>query len=122
MSGRNSSAFPWNALISGADMGLYEDALALYFQMVEEDVEPDEYTFPRVLKACGGVGMIQVGEEIHRHVIRFGFGNDTFVLNSLVDMYDKCGDIVKARYMFDRIDDKDLVSWNTMIIGYFPQS
>lgn len=120
MSDRNSSTFPRNSLISGyVEMGLYEDALALYFQMVEEDMEPDEYTFPRVLKACGGIGMIQVGEEIHRHAIRFGLGNDTFVLNSLVDMYAKCGDIVKARNVFDRINDKDLVSWNTLIIGYF---
>ncbi|XP_073041628.1 LOW QUALITY PROTEIN: pentatricopeptide repeat-containing protein At4g25270, chloroplastic-like [Primulina eburnea] len=120
MSGRNSSSFPWNSLISGyVEMGLYEDALALYFQMVEEDMEPDEYTFPRVLKACGGIGMIQVGEEIHRHVIRFGLANDTFVLNSLVDMYAKCGDIVKARNVFYRINHKDLISWNTMIIGYF---
>ncbi|KAL0304772.1 UNVERIFIED_CONTAM: Pentatricopeptide repeat-containing protein, chloroplastic [Sesamum calycinum] len=52
MPDRNSSAFPWNSLISGyAEEGLYEDALALYFQMVEEGVEPDQYTFPRVLKA-----------------------------------------------------------------------
>ncbi|KAG8381488.1 hypothetical protein BUALT_Bualt06G0127000 [Buddleja alternifolia] len=119
MPGRNSSAFPWNSLISGyAETGLYEDALAMYFQMVEEGVEPDQYTFPRVLKACGRVGMIQVGEEVHRHVIRFGFGNNTFVLNALVDMYAKCGDIIKARKVFESIGEKGLVSWNSMIIGY----
>ncbi|KAK4385100.1 Pentatricopeptide repeat-containing protein, chloroplastic [Sesamum angolense] len=119
MPDRNSSAFPWNSLISGyAEEGLYEDALALYFQMVEEGVEPDQYTFPRVLKACGGVGMIQVGEEVHRHVIRFGFGNNTFVLNALVDMYAKCGDIIRARKVFNSIDQKALVSWNSMIVGY----
>ncbi|KAL3834598.1 hypothetical protein ACJIZ3_009334 [Penstemon smallii] len=119
MSHRNSSAFPWNSLIAGyAEMGLYEDALALYFQMVEEGVEPDEYTFPRVLKACGGVGIINVGEEVHRNVIRAGFGNNTFVLNAIVDMYAKCGDIVRARKIFSSIENKELVSWNSMIIGY----
>nr|AYM00563.1 pentatricopeptide repeat protein [Salvia miltiorrhiza] len=119
MPDRNSSAFQWNSLISGyAEMGLYEDALALFFQMVEEGVRPDEYTFPRALKACGGVGMIRVGEEVHRWVIRSGFGNNTFVLNALVDMYAKCGDIVRARKVFDGIKGKELVSWNSMIIGY----
>lgn len=119
MPDRNSSAFQWNSLISGyAEMGLYEDALALFFQMVEEEVQPDEYTFPRVLKACGGVGMIQVGEEVHRWVIRYGFGSNTFVLNALVDMYAKCGDIIRARKVFDNIKEKDLVSWNSMITGY----
>ncbi|KAI5670252.1 hypothetical protein M9H77_10616 [Catharanthus roseus] len=115
---RNASAFPWNSLIAGyTEKGLYEDALALYFQMVEEDVEPDQHTFPRVLKACGGIGFIGVGKEIHRHVIRCGLGDDGFVLNALVDMYAKCGDIVKARKVFDRIMNKDLVSWNSMLIG-----
>lgn len=116
---RHESAFPWNSLIAGyAEKGLYEDALALYFQMVEEGVKPDQHTFPRVLKACGGIGLIQVGEEVHLHVIRYGYGNDGFALNALVDMYAKCGDIVKARKVFNRILDKDLVSWNSMLNGY----
>ncbi|KAL1531325.1 UMP/CMP kinase [Salvia divinorum] len=119
MSDQNSSAFQWNSLISGyAKMGQYEDALALFFQMVEDGVRPDQYTFPRVLKACGGVGMVQIGEEVHRWVVRSGFGNNTFVLNALVDMYPKCGDIITARKVFDGIKGKDLVSCNSMINGY----
>lgn len=116
---RNASAFSWNSIISGyAEKVLFEDALAMYFQMMEEGVEPDCYTFPRALKACGGIGLIHVGEEVHRHVIRHGFGSNGFILNALVDMYSKCGDIVKARKLFDQIGTKDLVSWNSMLIGY----
>ncbi|XP_024927939.2 pentatricopeptide repeat-containing protein At4g25270, chloroplastic [Ziziphus jujuba] len=119
MSKRDSSAFAWNSLISGhAELGLYEDALALYFQMEEEGVEPDRYTFPRVLKACAGVGFIQIGVAVHRHIVRSGFLDDGFVLNALVDMYAKCGDIVKARKVFDKIASPDLVSWNSMLTGY----
>ncbi|CAH1423936.1 unnamed protein product [Lactuca virosa] len=116
---RNSSAFAWNSLISGyTETGLYEDALALYFQMVEEGVDPDGFTFPRVLKACGGMGLIHVGQQVHREIIRCGYVNDGFVLNGLVDMYAKCGDIVKARKVFDKIPSKDIVSWNSMLTGY----
>lgn len=119
MAKRDASAFPWNSLISGyAELGMYEDAMALYFQMEEDGVEPDPFTFPRVLKACGGIGSICVGEEVHRHVVRSGFANDGFVLNALVDMYAKCGDIVKARKVFDKIAFRDLISWNAMLTGY----
>ena len=119
MSRRNRSAFAWNSLISGyAELGLYEDAMALYFQMEEEGVVPDRFTFPRVLKACGGIGSISVGEEVHRHVVRCGFADDGFVLNALVDMYAKCGDIVKARKVFDKIVCRDSVSWNSMLTAY----
>lgn len=115
---RAVSAFPWNSLISGyVEMAEYEDAIALYFQMNEEGIQPDRHTFPRVLKACAGLGSIQVGEAVHRDAVRLGFGNDLFILNSLVDMYAKCGDIVRARKVFDRIPYKDLVSWNSMITG-----
>lgn len=116
---RDESAFAWNSLISGySELGMFEDALALYFQMEEEGVEPDRHTFPRALMACSGIGSVRVGEELHRHVVRCGFFNDVFVLNALVDMYAKCGDIVKSRKVFDRIASKDLVSWNSMIQGY----
>ncbi|KAJ1426503.1 Tetratricopeptide-like helical domain superfamily [Sesbania bispinosa] len=118
---RDTYAFPWNSLISGyAQLGLYDDAIALYFQMVEEGVEPDLFTFPRVLKVCAGLGSVQVGEEVHRHVVRSGFSNDGFVLNALVDMYSKCGNIVKARKIFNKIppSSRDSVSWNTMLTAY----
>ncbi|CAA7033458.1 unnamed protein product [Microthlaspi erraticum] len=89
-----SSAFAWNSLISGyAESGQHEDAMALYFQMAEEGVKPDRFTFPRVLKACGGIGSVQIGEAIHRDLVKEGFGDDVYVLNALVDMYAKCGDI-----------------------------
>ena len=116
---RGESAFPWNSLIAGyTESGLYEDAMALYFQMEEEGVEPDQFTFPRVLKASGGIGLIRIGEAVHRDLVRLGFANDGFVLNALVDMYAKCGDIVKARRIFDKIDCKDSISWNSMLTGY----
>lgn len=119
MSKRNQFAFPWNSLVSGyTELGQYEDAIALYFQMEEEDVEPDIFTYPRVLKACAGLGSIRVGEAVHRDAVRFGFGYDVFVQNALVDMYAKCGDIVKAKRVFDKIGCKDQVSWNSMLTGY----
>ncbi|RID78736.1 hypothetical protein BRARA_A01531 [Brassica rapa] len=119
MSKRKSSAFAWNSLISGyAESAQYEDAMAIYFQMAEDGVKPDRFTFPRVLKACGGIGSIQIGEAIHRDLVKEGFGHDVYVLNALVDMYAKCGDIVKARNVFDMIPHKDYVSWNSMLTSY----
>ncbi|KAI0499886.1 hypothetical protein KFK09_018094 [Dendrobium nobile] len=112
-------AFPWNALISGyADAGLHEDAMALYHQMEEEDVEPDRFTFPRVIKACAGLGSVPHCEYVHRHLVRSGFATDPFALNALVDMYAKCGDIARARRIFDQIPDRDPIAWNSMLNGY----
>lgn len=112
-------AFSRNTLIKGyVELNMFEDAMATYYQMEEDNVEPDRYTFPRVLKACAGIGSISVAEGVHRQAVRTGFGNDPFVLNALVDVYSKCGDIGKARRIFDVIQQYDIVSWNSIIAGY----
>ncbi|KAJ4807697.1 Pentatricopeptide repeat-containing protein [Rhynchospora pubera] len=114
-----SSVFIWNCLISGyAEFGFYHDALALYHQMEEDGIPPDRFTFPRVLKACAGLRLLPLGQNIHRHVVRSGFGNDLYSLNALVDMYAKCGHIQAARKVFDVISERDLISWNSMLVAY----
>lgn len=41
-----------------------------------------------------------------------------FFQNALVSMYAKCGDLMDARRVFDRMAQRDVVSWNSMISGY----
>ncbi|WVZ17103.1 hypothetical protein V8G54_010085 [Vigna mungo] len=89
-------------------MGLYDNAIALYFQMVEKGIELDFFTFSRVLIVCAGI-------EVHRHLVRVGFVTDGFVLNALVDMYLNCGDIVKARKIFDKMPYRDPISCNVIL-------
>ncbi|KAG0460258.1 hypothetical protein HPP92_023386 [Vanilla planifolia] len=38
--------------------------------------------------------------------------------NSFIDMYAKCGDINAAEKMFQQMTKRDIVSWNSMIMGY----
>nr|GMC68796.1 pentatricopeptide repeat-containing protein At1g15510, chloroplastic [Ipomoea batatas]GMC77662.1 pentatricopeptide repeat-containing protein At1g15510, chloroplastic [Ipomoea batatas] len=62
---------------------------------------PDVYTFTCVLRTYGGIPDWKIGREIHVHVIRLGFGCNIDVLNAMITMYMKCGDIVSARKQFD---------------------
>ncbi|TVU06656.1 hypothetical protein EJB05_49880 [Eragrostis curvula] len=55
------------------------------------------------------------GLEIHAYVYRHGFECDTSVCNALMAMYAKRGELILAQRIFQRLDDKDTVSWNTMI-------
>eukprot|EP01018_Ginkgo_biloba_P039368 Gb_08569 [translate_table: standard] len=111
--------FLWNAIIIGcARNGHCEEVLRLYHQMQEEGVKPDGYTFPSVLKACASVSALQEGREIHEDIISSGYESHVFVGNALIDLYAKCGSIENARQVFDKMSQRDLVSWNTMIAGY----
>lgn len=112
--------FSWNVLVGGyAKAGCFDEALNLYHRMLWAEIRPDVYTFPSVLRTCGGVSDIVRGKEIHAHVVRFGFESDVDVGNALITMYVKCGDISNARKLFDKMPKRDRISWNAMISGYF---
>ena len=51
-------------------------------------------------------------------MLRNRFESDVFVGTALIDMYAKCGSIKTARKLFDNMSNKNVVSWNAMIVGY----
>ncbi|KAK7402293.1 hypothetical protein VNO78_14446 [Psophocarpus tetragonolobus] len=111
--------FLWNVLIRAyAWNGPYETAISLYHQMLVYGLKPDNFTLPFVLKACSALSTIGEGRVIHERVIRTGWERDVFVGAALVDMYAKCGYVVDARHVFDRIVDRDAVLWNSMLAAY----
>eukprot|EP01018_Ginkgo_biloba_P008748 Gb_09146 [translate_table: standard] len=113
------NVFIWNALIRGYVRNeLPVEALAFYCQMLREGIQPDNFTFPCVLKACADILSLQRGKGIHDHVIKSGFDSDVFVASTLIAMYDKCGSIVDARNVFDKMAQRDAVVWNALIAAY----
>eukprot|EP01018_Ginkgo_biloba_P030315 Gb_23089 [translate_table: standard] len=113
------NVFLWNAIIRGyASSRFCEEVLALYYQMKLEGVQPDNFTFPFVLKACAGLSALQQGKAIHDQIIRTGLEPNFHTENALIDMYAKCGNIKVARQLFDKMSKRDVVSWNAMIAGY----
>ncbi|KAL4194156.1 hypothetical protein AMTRI_Chr05g67260 [Amborella trichopoda] len=109
----------WNAMISGfSQNGFHKEAISMLSQMLLSDTQLNNFTVASVLKACGGIGFHIIGESIHGCIVKLGFDWDVFVCGSLIDMYAKCSFLEEARVVFDTMDFRDLVSWNTMITGY----
>eukprot|EP01018_Ginkgo_biloba_P026615 Gb_19040 [translate_table: standard] len=113
------NVFSWNAIIRGYVRNEHcEEALTLYYEMRSSRMQPDKFTFPLVLKACAGSAGLQQGKDIHDCIIKSGLESDVFVANALVAMYAKCKTLESARQVFDKMCERDLVSWNAMIAGY----
>lgn len=95
-----------------------DDAVSFLIRMRYDDVAPVVYNYTYLLKVCGDVGEIRRGKEIHGQLIVNGFSLDLFAMTGVVNMYAKCGQIDEAYKMFDRMPDRDLVSWNTIVAGF----
>ncbi|KAK9290334.1 hypothetical protein L1049_008501 [Liquidambar formosana] len=109
----------WTAIISGyIDVERFREAIDMFRRLVEMDLRPDSYTLVRVVSACNQLGDVENRDSIHRYIIETGMERNVFVGTSLVDMYVKCGNMERARSVFDGMPEKDIVSWSTMIQGY----
>ncbi|XP_057845150.2 pentatricopeptide repeat-containing protein At3g12770-like [Cryptomeria japonica] len=109
----------WNAMIAGyTQNGFVEKALETFKQMPLSGVKPNSTSFASILPACAKMGALSQGMGIHHSIMEGGFLSDVTVGNALVDMYAKCGSIDKARVLFDRVPQRNVVSWNAMITGY----
>ncbi|TMX00401.1 hypothetical protein EJD97_000870 [Solanum chilense] len=59
-----------------------------------------------------------MGREVHSLVEQVGFRDNLSVWKAVVDMYVKYGRMDKARSVFEKMIDRDVVTWTTMIHGF----
>lgn len=76
------------------------------------------YTIARVLQACGKIGALDEGKQIHGHILRSAMESNLSICNSLIYMYSKNGSLQLAREAFDRMENRNLSTWNSIISGY----
>ncbi|KAI5068910.1 hypothetical protein GOP47_0017255 [Adiantum capillus-veneris] len=116
---RDPDIVSWTALISGySEQGLEEEALSFLEEMKGKGFFPSAITLFCGLKACGSIGALQNGQEIHTDIVYAGLENNLSVGNTLLDMYAKCGSMHEAQRVFDQLPTNDVVSWTALLLGY----
>ena len=106
----------WNSIIAGfAQSGDGVGAVELFMRMKGSGFSANQGTLTSVLRACTGMVMLEVGMQVHAHVLKYD--RDLILHNALLDMYCKCGSLQDADALFRRMPRRDVISWSTMVSG-----
>ncbi|XP_057872239.1 putative pentatricopeptide repeat-containing protein At3g23330 [Cryptomeria japonica] len=109
----------WNVMIAGyVQTGHCGEALKLFCKMQRTHIKPTSFTIASLLPACSYLTTLRHGKQIHDFAIRCRFDCNSFVGSAIIDMYVKCGSLEIARKVFDKLSQRDVICWTTMIMGY----
>uniref|UniRef100_A0A7N0TK44 Uncharacterized protein n=1 Tax=Kalanchoe fedtschenkoi TaxID=63787 RepID=A0A7N0TK44_KALFE len=110
----------WNSVISGLmQCSRCGDAMRVFGQMLAVGLmRPNGVTLACVLTACGRLGLLDTGKIIHGCIAVGEYSADVYLGSSLIDMYGKCGELDDARKVFDRMPERNVVTWTSIIAGY----
>ncbi|KAI6677538.1 hypothetical protein NL676_038334 [Syzygium grande] len=109
----------WNSVIAGYEKNEdYKGAVGLFIQMLTNGEKPDRHTLSSILAVATGLVDLCLGLQIHQLVTKT-VNPDVPIKNSLITMYSRCGAIVEAQTIFDKVKlQKNVITWNAMIGGY----
>ncbi|KAK8968776.1 putative pentatricopeptide repeat-containing protein [Platanthera guangdongensis] len=110
----------WNSLISAySQNGLANHVLNLFDEMhISGEVEPDPITLVGVLSSCANLGARTFGLRVEAFILTTNaFSSNTFLKNALINMHARCGNLSRAREIFNEMPDRNIVSWTAIISG-----
>ncbi|XP_015878568.1 pentatricopeptide repeat-containing protein At1g77170, mitochondrial [Ziziphus jujuba] len=111
----------WNAIIGGlSQAGRAREAMNMFLELRTCGFLPDDLTMVSITSACGSLGDLDLALQLHKCVYQAKTigKEDLLMLNSLIDMYGKCGRMDLAYRVFLRMEHRNVSSWTSMIVGY----
>ncbi|MBA0847256.1 hypothetical protein Goshw_015159 [Gossypium schwendimanii] len=109
----------WTAMITAYKQAEQPDKALLLFQHMQlHGVLSDSVTIVSVASAVGQLGLIKRAKIVHSNAICNGYLKYLSVGNAIIAMYAKCGNVSLPRLVFDLMEERDVISWNSIISGY----
>ncbi|XP_055817307.1 putative pentatricopeptide repeat-containing protein At5g37570 [Solanum dulcamara] len=109
----------WSALMSGyAQNGQPNEAIKTFHEMLSMNVRPDEFIMVSLMCACSQLGRLDLANWVEHYMSQNSFDpNRVHIAAALVDMNAKCGNMERAKMLFEGMPKRDLVSYCSMIQG-----
>ncbi|KAF2546531.1 hypothetical protein F2Q70_00020192 [Brassica cretica] len=116
---RERNLYTWSAMIGAYSREhRWREVSNLFRMMMEDGVLPDDFLFPKILQGCANCGDVESGKLIHSVVVKLGMTSCLRVSNSILAVYAKCAQLSLATKFFRRMEERDVVAWNSVLLAY----
>lgn len=108
----------WTAMVTGyAQNAMPMKALEVFDRMTALGIGIDEVSLTGAISACAQLGAVKRAAWVQEIAEMNGFGMNVVVGSGLVDMYAKCGLIDEACKVFDGMQEKNVYTYSSMVVG-----
>ncbi|CAN6483235.1 unnamed protein product [Victoria cruziana] len=108
----------WTSMICGyAQNGLGIEAISLFRSMKSRRVIANSLTIVSLLSACGAVGLLHHGKEVHAQILKNSMHSNIYVCSTLIWFYSRCGEYAYGLRVFGLMPSRDVISWTSLISG-----
>lgn len=116
----NKNTEVWNTMISCyVQNNCLLQGVDVFVQALEsEEAVCDDVTFLSVISAVSQLQQIKLAQQIHAFVLKSLAVAPIIVVNAIIVMYSRCNFVHISFEVFDKMSERDAVSWNTIISSF----
>ncbi|KAL2902255.1 hypothetical protein RDABS01_027337, partial [Bienertia sinuspersici] len=116
---QHPECFSWSSVIrSLLNMDNSKRHFLFMFKCQRMGIHPSTFSLSSSLRSCARIPYKVGGLSIHAQVHKYELLQSVYVETALLDFYAKLGDMKAAKRVFDRMSEKNVVSWNSLLAGY----
>ncbi|KAL6994188.1 hypothetical protein U1Q18_012295 [Sarracenia purpurea var. burkii] len=113
------SIVSWTTILGGyVSTGDVTQLFDTFNRMRRQSINPDCIALVNLIYGCAQTGNLPLASSAHSLALKSGCADEDPIDNLLVSMYAKCGDLTSSRDVFDKVSEKSVFLWTSIISGY----
>ncbi|KZV27551.1 pentatricopeptide repeat-containing protein-like [Dorcoceras hygrometricum] len=95
--------------------GKLKEAVELLGQLEQQGITVDLPRYLALMQVCGENKALEEAKSVHEHLLKSMPHPEVRIYNKILEMYSKCGSMVDAFEVFDKMPRRNLTSWDILI-------